>query len=350
MAKKSISDIVLRAVVDTSGVAAGLNNIGAQVAGRQFGQTAGGPTGASGAPGGFVNPHGGGAGPGAAAVAAAAVAGAAAGRAGRASFGTRFAAAKGLDANFAKHVDNMVDANRNRVGRFLNRFYAEPMARKADRYADMQAWLRDPRGMGLSPADARRASSWKNFNRYQSAYEARIARVASISRGYEGFKRGAGNLLEGAFGSATRFAGLMGMGRFAPLGGGAIMAGAPLALAAGIHGAYRNRYDSATSDLTRFNYGEDRVAAMRMRSHWKTPGRKAPLSLMDRFQVGGYKTGNVPWWDRALKSTGEFIGNAAEQGGAEAAQMFTAWGLIRTYSPIYRVGEGVYHAIRRVMN
>ena len=54
MAKKSISDIVLRAVVDTSGVAAGLNNVQAQVAGRRFG-TVGGPQGATGAAGGFVS-------------------------------------------------------------------------------------------------------------------------------------------------------------------------------------------------------------------------------------------------------------------------------------------------------
>ena len=73
MAKNDISSIVFKAVVDTSGVAAGLNNIGAQVAGRQFGTGGGGPTGASGAAGGFVNPHGGSA-PGSVAATAAAAA------------------------------------------------------------------------------------------------------------------------------------------------------------------------------------------------------------------------------------------------------------------------------------
>lgn len=219
--------------------------------------------------------------------------------------------------------------------------------------------------MGLSMEDARRTSSWRNYNRYQSAYEARTARVASISRGYENLKRGFGiggmgdrigaftqRTMDrgGPLGGLTRFAGLMGMGRFAGVGGFGLAAGAPVAAAAMAYGGYQSRYNSS-QDITRFNFGADRQTAMAQRRFWRQGvGRKAPLNLSDRFWLGAYRENNnqAPWMDKVLMASGG-VGGMAEATGARMASWGTMTGILKEVT-LYNTVDSLVQFGRRLFN
>jgi hypothetical protein len=349
MAKKSISDIVLRAVVDTSGVAQGLNNIGAQVAGRTYGTGQGGPTGASGAAGGFVNPHGGGAGPGVAAVAAAAAAGVTVAR------GVGGAGPGGAAMREAMAVTG------NPLTNLLSKRYVAPRFRKQedllkaakvaqDAGSDMaaRAYVREALREGAAGAMASR-----RLSRFAES------RVGRFTGGAIGGLSGMGDRI-GAFtqktldrggplGGLTRFAGMMGMGRFAGVGGFGLAAGAPVAGAAMAYGAYQNRYNSVM-DISRFNFGEDRRQAMRMRQAYYQPGKKAPLDLMDRFWLGAYKASpnELPWMERAVQGFGT-PGEWAENTGARMATWST-WGGIARELTLYNTVDSIVQSFRRMFN
>lgn len=377
MAKKSIGDIVLRAVVDTSGVAQGLNNIGAQVAGRQFGTGQGGPQGASGAAGGFVNPHGGGAGPGAAAVAAAAAAGAAAARGGRAH-AMRSGAAwsdymrEQVRRDLGGDMPSWRMASIGMPGAPTLGFYDWAMRRRMAAggrfYAATSSWnaaVAAPRGeIG---AAYRSKERWKTilgaYERAPGWAQAAVnipwmARNAAQRAG-QGIRNAVGGAIDRVamsgfdpIASATRFAGLLGMGRFSALGGMGVIAGAPIAGAAMGYNMYQNRYNSVM-DISRFNFGADRQAAMRMRQAYKQPGQKAPLDLMDRFWLGAYKASpnDIPWMERAVKGFGT-VGDWAENTGARMASP-SVLDYVSMVSPItagVKAIDQTVNAFRRMFN
>jgi len=306
MAKKSISDIVLRAVVDTSGVAAGLNNIGSQVAGRQFGQTAGGPIGASGAAGGFVNPHGGGAGAGAAATAAAAAAGAAAGR-GVGGAGPGGAAMREAMAVTGNPLTNLL-SKRYVAPRFRKQedlLKAAKLAQDAGSGMAARAYVREALREGAAGAMASR----------------RLSRFAETRAGR--FAGGAVGLASQVAGLSTKAGQMMGMGRFAPLGGAAMVAGG-IGYAGVRLGQLGNEgMPSRFSDITRFQFGADREAARQLKRDWNPANRKAPLGFIDRFLVEGRKANNgqATWLEKGIKFAGETYQQKAAQMGAASATL-----------------------------
>jgi hypothetical protein len=362
MAKKSISDIVLRAVVDTSGVAAGLNNIGSQVSGRSFGQSGGGPTGASGAAGGFVNPHGGGAGAGAAAVAAAAAAGVTVARA-RGGRLTELAANPGAVPPAAFAAMNRAIAIRgNPITNALFNRFQQPLFSKANALYDAANMAREAGSRTASDLYVRQAGVLRErFNRRNAALagfaQSRIGRMAGGAIGGLG---GMGDRI-GAFtqrtldrggplGGLTRFAGLMGMGRFAGVGGFGLAAGAPVAAAAMAYGGYQSRYNSS-QDITRFNFGADRQTAMAQRRFWRQGvGNKAPLDLSDRFWLGAYRENNnqAPWMDKLLMASGG-VGGMAEATGARMASWGTMTGILKEVT-LYNTVDSLVQFGRRLFN
>lgn len=306
MAKKSISDIVLRAVVDTSGVAAGLNNIGSQVAGRSFGTGQGGPTGAAGAAGGFVSPYGAAPG-GLAAAGAAAAAGIAIGR-GRAAAGR-----PGADA--------------------VAGVFGEVKAREMmDRAAGMTG-LRSGRraveelypGVSWHEFEAKNGKMKEKFywqERFDLAKkqgEARQKRIAELLPGVqEGIR--SRSLLGAINQNSTRIGAMMGLGRFAPLGvpglalGAATVGGtAAINLADSMYGRYQ--------DISRFRVGPDRLAASQLRRTWTPAGEKAPLSFMDRLLIEGRKAnqGQATLFEKGVGSLGQMKQGAATQVGRATA-------------------------------
>ena len=290
MAKKSISDIVLRAVVDTSGVAAGLNNIGSQVAGRQYGQTAGGPIGASGAAGGFVNPHGGGAGAGAAAVAAAAVAGAAAGR-------RRMAGGRATSAT---------------VAGIFGKDEADRMAERAASMAGLRSARRAMEelypGVSWKDREFKNGKFKENFywqERFDLARQQGLRRRERINALLPGVAQGIRNrsMLGRVAGLSTKAGQMMGMGRFAPLGGAAMVSGG-IGYAGVRLGQLGNEgMPSRFSDISRFEFGADREAAGQLKRYWNPANKKAPLGFVDRFFVEGRKANNgeATWLEKGVK-------------------------------------------------
>ena len=164
----------------------------------------------------------------------------------------------------------------------------------------------------------------------------------------------------GLMGMGTRFAGLLGMGKFSALGGMGIVAGAPVAGAALAYGMHRGRYDAATQGIERFRFGEDRMAAFAQAQAWRRRvGNKAPVSLMDRFWLGAYKEsgGQVPWMDRAVMEFGT-PGDWAERTGRSLEKWSTVGGFLEDWgqrlawigsqTPIYRAGDQIVQAFRRM--
>lgn len=362
MAKKSISDIVLRAVVDTSGVAAGLNNIGSQVAGRQFGTGGGGPTGASGAPGGFVNPHGGSAPGSVAATAAAAAFGAGLGRGGRAGGGrlAELAAnpAAVPPAAFAA-MQRQIAIRGNPITNALFNRFQQPLFNRANALFDAANMAREAGSRTAGDIYARQGHILRErFNRRNAALAGLAqSRVGRMAGGAIGGLRGMGDRI-GAFtqstldrggplGGLTRFAGLMGMGRFAGVGGFGLAAGAPVAGAAMAYGMYQNRYNSV-QDITRFNFGDDRRQAMRMRQAYYKPGQKAPLGLMDRFWLGAYRASpnEQPWMESVVQGFGT-PGEWAENTGARMATWNTWTGILKEVT-LYNTVDSIVQSFRRM--
>jgi hypothetical protein len=344
MAKKSISDIVLRAVVDTSGVAAGLNNIGSQVSGRSFGQSGGGPTGASGAAGGFVNPHGGGAGAGAAAVAAAAAAGVALGR-GRGGRLAELAANPGAVSPAARAGMARQTAIRNNpLTNLLYNKYQQPLFDRTQALYDASTLSRDAGSRRAADAYGRQAGILRErFNR-------RNAALGRMARNPFGQLLGEGVRLGQFAGGLSRQAGqMMGMGRLAPLGGPAMLGAG--AIYGGIQlGQMGNEgMPSRFSDITRFEFGADRQAARQLKRDWSPSNKKAPLGFMDRFFVEGRKANNgqATWVENTLRFSGEqYQKMAAEMGANTATFGGTVSNVLQLASPPYMMAM----ALKRIFS
>jgi hypothetical protein len=312
MAKKSISDIVIRAVVDTSGIANGLNNVGTQVGGRTWGATGGAPTGASGAQGGFVSPHGGTGAPGsAAAVAAGAALGARLGPRGGAGGGAAAAVAaqaakEGLPPYFLAQLAPYLygaGRNSNRIGR--------------DYF---------PGGALNSILEARDISQRDRADllqqRFDRAREQGLVRRERMTALLPGVRRGIrersvmGRIMnQGSdLGRMNRaFGTVLGAGRFAPVAGPAIgLLGAGM-LAQRI-GQFGNQdMPSMWSDLSRFQGGDDRRYASLMKRDWAPAGKKAPLGFMERFFIESRRAagGEMGLVESGLKTAGEMYQNQA---------------------------------------
>lgn len=332
MAKKSISDVVLRAVVDTSGVAAGLNNIGAQVAGRQFGTGGGGPTGASGAAGGFVNPHGGSA-PGSVAATAAA-----------AAFGAGLAGAR------AQRAGSPVQANeslRARIAREVSRYGRVGSRTGRERVLPMQEMLRlnaagDPRGLEARFELAREQG---NIRRQMLAENSKLRymRLNRMTGGAYGALRGIG---QGIGGMNTRFGSMLGLGRFAPLGGPAMLAAGGFMVG--------NRIQQEMSDLpgqfkdiSRFDFGPDRAAASQISRYLNPPGKKAPLSIWDRYLIESRKlnNGQPSWVERSSRMTTDNKQYFATRLAEATTSVSGALGFLRDY---YFPPTMLYHMFQRL--
>ena len=354
MAKKSISDIVLRAVVDTSGVAAGLNNIGSQVAGRQFGQSGGGPTGASGAAGGFVNPHGGSAPGSVAATAAAAAFGAGLGRGGGPG---ATGPATGAGAGF-RSVNEPLRNLYARAGQgsailgnplttmLYNRFQ-QPLLQRANALFDAANMAREAGSRTASDLYSRQGNRIRaNFDRRNAAL-ARLAqsRTGRAAGGAYGALRGIGQGIGTDFKSIGT---MLGFGRFA----GAGLAGMG-ALGVGLAGMRAlsaiNQIPGQFEDLSRFNFGEDRAAAAGISRYLRPPGQKAPLGWFDRYMVEARKMagGGPSWQEKAIKGASEGYQYTAERAAYGTSSVS---GALAVYFQDFFPLTAIYYQLKRVLS
>ena len=163
---------------------------------------------------------------------------------------------------------------------------------------------------------------------------------------------GLGGLGRQAMQMNNRFGSMLGLGRFAPLGlPGMAVAGA--GMAAIQFGQMGNEgMPSRFSDISRFQPGDDRYFASRLKQTWAPSGQKAPLSFIDRMFVEGRRAnqGEPTFLERSLKSAGENYQQLATTTGQASAGDFDAiMAMLRNLNPATALGlPDVFTTLRRL--
>jgi hypothetical protein len=220
---------------------------------------------------------------------------------------------------------------KNPFTNWLYNRYQQPLHAQANRLYDASTMARDAGSRMAANAYGRQADIRRQlFNSRNAA----LARFAESRAGR--FAGGAVGLASQAAGLSTKAGQMMGMGRFAPLGGAAMVAGGIGYAGVSLGQLGNEGMPSRFSDITRFQFGADREAARQLKRDWNPANKKAPLGFIDRFLVEGRKANNgqATWLEKGVKFAGEqYQRKAAEMGASSASLLGTISNVAEVASP-----------------